>query len=156
MKFRENTSCGSGSATGKSRERPVIGDRRNSDLGKIQPDHWLAEYTTELLNLLHVLGRLVALHPAQADLLARICEAETIPAAELNAGDADAVAESGAKYGPAKLVLNQLSFFLKRSSGSLPSPPPTPSPAIPPAANSTGCTSRRGAGRKSPPGASAP
>jgi hypothetical protein len=44
-------------------------------LGDIQPDRWLAEYTTELLNLLHVLGRLVALEPAQVDLLDRICAA---------------------------------------------------------------------------------
>ena len=44
----------------KNRERPIIGDRRPpSTLGDIQPDHWLAEYTTELINVLHVLGRLV-------------------------------------------------------------------------------------------------
>ena len=37
----------------KKRERPLIGDRRKpSALGDIQPDHWLAEYTTELLNVL--------------------------------------------------------------------------------------------------------
>lgn len=30
------------------------------------PDHWLAEYTTELLNVLHVLALLVELEPAQA------------------------------------------------------------------------------------------
>ena len=34
---------------------------------------WLAEYTTELLNVLDVLGRLVLLAPKQADLLERIC-----------------------------------------------------------------------------------
>jgi hypothetical protein len=32
----------------------------------------LAEYTEDLLNLLNVLGRLVALEPRQADLLERI------------------------------------------------------------------------------------
>jgi hypothetical protein len=33
----------------RNRERPIIGDRRPpSKLGVIQPDHWLAEYTTEL------------------------------------------------------------------------------------------------------------
>ncbi len=49
-----------------NRERPIIGDRRTpSKLGEIQPDHWLAEYTTKLLNVLHVLGRLVALEQAQ-------------------------------------------------------------------------------------------
>src|SRR5207249_732859 len=41
----------------KNRDRPLIGDRRApSRLGKIQPDHWLAEYTTELINVLNVLG----------------------------------------------------------------------------------------------------
>ena len=45
----------------RTRTRPIIGDRRlPSPLGDIQPSGWLAEYTTELLNVLHVLGRLVA------------------------------------------------------------------------------------------------
>lgn len=58
----------------KNRERPIIGDRRPpSKLGEIQPDHWLAEYTTELLNVLHVLTMLVELEPAQAKLLEAIC-----------------------------------------------------------------------------------
>jgi hypothetical protein len=58
----------------KNRERPVIGDRRPpSKLNDIQPDHWLPEYTTELLNVLNVLSLLVELEPAQADLLERIC-----------------------------------------------------------------------------------
>jgi hypothetical protein len=56
------------------RSRPIIGDRRPpSPLDAIQPDHWLPEYTEDLLNLLHVLGRLIALEPAQAGLLERIC-----------------------------------------------------------------------------------
>ncbi len=63
----------------RHRERPQIGDRRPpSPLSNIQPDAWPAEYTTELLNVLHVLGRLVALEPAQAELLARICAAPTL------------------------------------------------------------------------------
>ena len=58
----------------RNRERPVIGDRRPpSDLNKIQPDHWLPEYTTELLNVLHILTLLVEMEPAQAALLKRIC-----------------------------------------------------------------------------------
>ena len=57
----------------KHRERPIIGDRRPpSRLGDIQPDHWLAEYTTELLNVLHVLALLVEMEPAQATLLEAI------------------------------------------------------------------------------------
>ncbi|MGH7114021.1 MAG: type ISP restriction/modification enzyme, partial [Stellaceae bacterium] len=63
----------------KHRERPQIGDRRTpSPLGDIQPDAWPAEYTTDLLNVLNVLGRLVALEPAQADLLQRICAGPTL------------------------------------------------------------------------------
>ena len=59
----------------RDRSRPIIGDRRPpSALGSIQPDGWLAEYTTELMNVLHVLGRLVALEPRQAALLSRICD----------------------------------------------------------------------------------
>ncbi|MFO7855002.1 MAG: type ISP restriction/modification enzyme [Paracoccaceae bacterium] len=57
----------------KDRSRPVIGDKRPpSPLDKVQPDHWLPEYTEDLLNLLHVLGRLVRLEPAQNDLLGRV------------------------------------------------------------------------------------
>jgi len=79
-----------------NRERPIIGDRRSpSKLGNIQPDHWPAEYTTELINVLNVLGRLVELEGAQADLLDWICSGETISADELReAGVLDAGAGS--------------------------------------------------------------
>lgn len=85
----------------RDRSRPVIGDRRPpSPLSQIQPDHWLPEYTTDLLNLLNVLGRLVALEPRQAELLKRICEAKLISLADLQAAGVipiaeEAVAESG-------------------------------------------------------------
>lgn len=63
----------------RNRDRPQIGERRPpSPLGDIQPDTWPAAYTTELINLLHVLGRLVLLEAAQADLLDRICAAPTL------------------------------------------------------------------------------
>jgi hypothetical protein len=63
----------------RNRERPIIGDRRPpSKLGDIQPDHWLAEYTTELLNVLHVLTLLVEMEPDQAKLLENICEGQTL------------------------------------------------------------------------------
>jgi hypothetical protein len=72
---------------GRNRDRPLIGERRQpSPLGDIQPDRWLAEYTTELLNVLHVLGRLVALEPAQADLLGCICAGPTLNEQALGAG----------------------------------------------------------------------
>lgn len=76
----------------RDRTRPLIGDRRPpSPLDRIQPDHWLDEYTVDLMNLLHVLGRLVALEPAQADLLERICAAPLLTADDLaRAGALDA------------------------------------------------------------------
>jgi hypothetical protein len=76
----------------RDRTRPQIGDRRPpSPLDSIQPDHWLAEYTSDLIDLLNVLGRVVALEPAQADLMQRILSAELIRAERLKAalGDGD-------------------------------------------------------------------
>jgi hypothetical protein len=68
----------------RDRSRPVIGDRRPpSPLDQVQPDHWLPEYTDDLIDLLHVLGRLVALEPKQMDLLSRICDAPLLSAEEL-------------------------------------------------------------------------
>jgi hypothetical protein len=65
----------------KDRSKPPMGDKRPpSKLSEIQPAGWLAEYTTELLNVLNVLGRLVALEPVQADLLTRICKGTRINA----------------------------------------------------------------------------
>ncbi|MBV8972226.1 MAG: N-6 DNA methylase, partial [Sphingomonadaceae bacterium] len=68
----------------RTRERPQIGDRRKpSPLGDIQPDAWLAEYTSDLIDLLNVLGLLIDLEPRQADLLARIEDGPLIPPAKL-------------------------------------------------------------------------
>ena len=68
----------------KDRERPLIGDKRPpSPLGDIQPDQWLPEYTSELINVLNVLALLVELEPKQADLLQRICDGPLIPASKL-------------------------------------------------------------------------
>lgn len=60
------------------RSRPIIGDRRVSDLMKIQPDHWLPEYTTDLVDLLNVIGLLVDLGADQATLLQEIVDGETL------------------------------------------------------------------------------
>jgi hypothetical protein len=57
--------------------------RRSSKLDHVVPTHWRPDLTTELLNLLQVLGRFVELHPAQADLLDRVCAGVQITAAEL-------------------------------------------------------------------------
>ena len=73
----------------KNRERPVIGDRRPpSKLNDIQPDHWLPEYTAELLNVLNVLTLLIELQPAQADLLERICAGPLLSNETLSASGA--------------------------------------------------------------------
>lgn len=89
----------------KNRERPIIGDRRPpSPLGDIQPDHWLAEYTTELINVLNVIGWLVDLEPAQAKLLEKVCSGPTISLEELSAAGAleiPATPKPGAKKKPA-------------------------------------------------------
>ena len=78
------------------RSRPIIGDRRPpSPLERIQPDGWLAEYTTELMNVLHVLGRLVALEPRQADLLDRICDGSLLSGDDLRASGAFDASSTG-------------------------------------------------------------
>jgi hypothetical protein len=70
----------------RNRERPQIGDRRKpSPLQDIQPDHWLPEYTSELINVLNILGLLVELEPKQADLLDRIVDGPLIPASRFAA-----------------------------------------------------------------------
>jgi hypothetical protein len=77
----------------RDRSRPIIGDRRPpSPLDSIQPKSWLPEYTTDLLDLLHVLGRLIALEPAQADLLNRICASPLLGADELSSAGAFTIA----------------------------------------------------------------
>ncbi len=76
------------------RSRPLIGDKRPpSPLDSIQPDGWLAEYTSDPIDLLNVLGRLTALEPAQADLLGRICSGSLLNADTLR--DAGALAAPG-------------------------------------------------------------
>ena len=77
-----------------------MGDKRPpSELSKIQPTKWLPEYTTELLNVLRVLTRLVALEPRQDDLLRRIVEGPTLNADTL--GGAGALSDSSANVADA-------------------------------------------------------
>jgi len=58
----------------KTRDRPIIGDRRVSALSDIQLDYWHADYTRELIDLLNVLGLLADLEPVQSELLSAIGE----------------------------------------------------------------------------------
>ena len=78
------------------RSRPIIGDRRPpSPLEKVQPEHWPAEYTSDLLDLLNVLGCLIKLEPAQAALLDRVCAAPLLSPAVLRAAGALPADERG-------------------------------------------------------------
>jgi Type ISP C-terminal specificity domain len=80
------------------RSRPIIGDRRlPSPLDQIQPEHWHYEYTSELIDLLHVLGRLVALEPRQAQLLDEIIAGPLIDNITLTAAGALAAPLTRAK-----------------------------------------------------------
>ncbi len=83
------------------RSKPPMGDRRPpSELNRIQPDTWLPEYTTELLAVLRVLTRLVALEPAQADLLDRIVDGATLDADALHASGALTAASASGELEP--------------------------------------------------------
>jgi len=74
----------------RDRERPIIGDRRKpSALADVQPDHWLPEYTTELLNVLNILGLLIDLEPQQAELLEQVCSGFLISANDLQEAEED-------------------------------------------------------------------
>ncbi|MGB0564573.1 MAG: type ISP restriction/modification enzyme, partial [Spirulinaceae cyanobacterium] len=98
----------------KERDRPIIGNRRPpSALNQLYPDHWLDEYTTELINLLNVLGLLVQLEPQQAELLAQICEGETLAVQTLNEANALAknTLKSPKKSDPSKPSLPGLENF---------------------------------------------
>jgi len=92
----------------KDRERPVIGDRRPpSPLGGIQPDQWLPEYTTELLNVLHVLSLLVEFEPIQEDLLRRVCSGNIIEFEEFKKVDAFSLGSYPSK--PSKILRTRAS-----------------------------------------------
>ncbi|WP_063766285.1 type ISP restriction/modification enzyme [Streptosporangium amethystogenes] len=57
--------------------------RKSSPLDNIHSEEWPAEFTTELLQLLHVLTLCVELEPDQNDLLEKICNSPLIPVADL-------------------------------------------------------------------------
>jgi len=87
----------------KDRSRPSMGDRRApSPLAGIQPSGWLPEYTTEMLNVLHVLGRLVELEPVQDDLLKRVCNGPTFASSLLRPPSSDIKPSKKPKPRPSK------------------------------------------------------
>ncbi len=80
----------------RDRSRPLIGDKRPpSPLDGFQPDHWLPEYTKDLIDLLNVLGWVVKLEPKQKDLLDRILAGPLL--------DRDTLDAAGALTGPPKV-----------------------------------------------------
>ena len=92
----------------KTRERPIIGDRRQpSPLGDIQPESWPAEYSSELLNVLNVLGLLIELEPKQKACLEQVCAGPLVTLEALQ----EANALEGAALGPSGTDSSQPSLF---------------------------------------------
>jgi len=78
-----------------------MGDKRPpSKLSEIQPRGWLADYTTELLNVLNVLGRLIELEPKQATLLEKICKGKLIDTATVEGAIANQPKRMKKNHGP--------------------------------------------------------
>jgi len=69
----------------RHRDRPVMGDRRVSPLMDIQSQTWRPEYTSELIDLLHVLGLLERQEVTQADTLEAIASGPLITTGDLAA-----------------------------------------------------------------------
>jgi hypothetical protein len=64
---------------GNPTDKKSILSRGAPNILRVQPDHWLAEYTTELLNVLHVLlALLVEMERPQSQLLEAICVGPTL------------------------------------------------------------------------------
>jgi hypothetical protein len=57
--------------------------RRSSPLDAVGPNRWPSKFTTELLDLLDVLGRCAELEPAQKGILDRICQRPVIAITDL-------------------------------------------------------------------------
>lgn len=65
------------------RQRNPKRKKRTSALDEINPTCWTAQFDDELLALLNVIGRCVALEPRQADLLDRVCDGPSITVTDL-------------------------------------------------------------------------
>ncbi|MFI7044047.1 type ISP restriction/modification enzyme [Streptosporangium sandarakinum] len=61
--------------------------RKSSPLDDIHTEEWPAEFTTDLLRLLHVLTLCVELEPEQAELLEQICAGPLVTVADLEQGN---------------------------------------------------------------------
>ncbi len=67
----------------RSRDRPLMGDRRVSLLSQVQSQTWRAEYTRDLIDLLNVLGLLEQLETPQAELLEAVLAGPLLGSDEL-------------------------------------------------------------------------
>lgn len=73
----------------RDRSKPSMGDKRPpSPLQNLQSEFWLAEYTTDLIELLNVLALLVELESEQARLLERVCDGGLLADSDLRADGA--------------------------------------------------------------------
>ncbi len=79
----------------KDRTPTVIGDREVSPLWKVHSEVWRASYTADLLNLLNVLGLLIAAEPTQAQLLTEITAGPLISVEDLTAAKVLPIAARG-------------------------------------------------------------
>lgn len=77
--------------------RRVPAGKKSSPLDGVVAESWPAAWTTELLELLWVLERLVALEPRQADLLGRIAAGPLVTVADLTAAGVLPVPEEARK-----------------------------------------------------------
>jgi hypothetical protein len=91
------------------RDRPTMGDKRlPSKLSSIQPNEWPDEYTTELINLLNVIGLLVQMQGALDDVLGRVLINGLISVSELTSAGAlieDELLSKSAKSSKTQLPL---------------------------------------------------
>jgi hypothetical protein len=88
--------------------------RRVSALLDIKAETWLPDYTRELIDLLHVLGLLVELQPAQAEVLNRVLAGPLVDVTELAPRPT-----GGARIAPEDV--DTLPQFELRHQGSTPS-----------------------------------
>lgn len=86
------------------RRRKPRQKRYTSELDKVNPTRWTAQFDDDLMALLNVLGRLVALEPAQNCLLEQVCNGPLITVNDLEREEVLPVPETCRK--PPKIVDN--------------------------------------------------
>lgn len=93
--------------------------RRSSPLDAVVPDRWPIKFTTELLELLNVLGRCVELEPAQEGILDRIFQHPVITVADLTQAKVLPVEDSTRKPISPDALFPDSSAFEYAASGDL-------------------------------------